>query len=80
MPTETSNSRNRRKKRVTKEHKNDHFKLLTKMKQQVNPIGLAHVSSIFLICNDKNIGKCKEVQDHKIVNNSANLLTIRQTC
>ena len=50
------------------------------MKQQVNPIGLAHISSIFLICNDKNIGKCKEVQDHKIVNNSANLLTIRQTC
>ena len=50
------------KKRVINEHKNHHYKLLTKIKQQVNPIDFAHISSIFLICNDKNILKYKEVQ------------------
>ena len=53
------------KKRVINEHKNHHYKLLTKIKQQVNPIDFAHISSIFLICNDKNILKYKEVQVQK---------------
>ena len=42
------------KKGVINEHKNQHYKLLTKIKQQVNPIDFAHISLIFLICNDKN--------------------------
>ena len=55
------------KKRVINEHKNHHYKLLTEIKQQVNPIDFAHISSIFLMCNDKNIRKYKEVQDRKII-------------
>ena len=35
------------KKRVINEHKNHHYKLLTEIKQQVNPIDFAHISSIF---------------------------------
>ena len=31
---------------------NEHKKI--KIKQQVNPIDFAHISLIFLICNDKN--------------------------
>ena len=54
------------KKRVINEHKNHHYKLLAKIKQQVNPIDFAHISSMFLICNDKNILKYKEVQGPKI--------------
>ena len=47
------------KKRVTNEHKNHYYKLLTEVKQQVNPTDFAHISSILLICNDKNIQKYK---------------------
>ena len=63
------------KKRVINEHKNHHYKLLTEIKQQVNPIDFAHISSIFLMCNDKNIQKWKEVQDHKIIKLSKNSLS-----
>ena len=42
------------KERIIKNHKNNH---------QVNPIVFAHICSIFSIYNDKNIPKCKEVQD-----------------
>ena len=47
------------KKRLINVHKNHHYKLLTKIKQKVNPIDLAHIFFIFLISNDKNIRKCK---------------------
>ena len=63
------------KKRVINEHKNHHYKLLTKIKQQVNPIDFVDISSIFLICNDKNIQKCKEVQDCKIIKLGKNSLS-----
>ena len=63
------------KKRVINEHKNHHYKLLTKIEQQVNPIDFAHIFSIFLICNDKNIQKCKEVQDQKILKLGKNSLS-----
>ena len=54
------------KKRIINEHKKHHYQLLTEIKQQVNPIDFAHVSLIFLICNDNNIRKYIEVQDRKI--------------
>ena len=54
------------KKRIINEHKKHHYKLQTEIKQQVNPIDFAHVSSIFLICNNNNIRKYIEVQDRKI--------------
>ena len=43
------------KKTVINELKNHHYKLLIEIKQQVNPIDFAHISSMFLICNDKEI-------------------------
>ena len=55
------------KKRVTNEHKNQHYKVLTQIKRQVNPADFAHISSIFFIFNDKNKRKCKKVQDLKIL-------------
>ena len=63
------------KKRVINEHKNHHYKLLTEIKQQVDPIYFAHISSIFFICNDKNMQKCKEVQDCKILKLGKNSLS-----
>ena len=63
------------RKRVINEHKSHHYKLLTEIKQQVNPIDFAHISSIFLICNDKYIRKCKEVQDRKILQLGKNSLS-----
>ena len=54
------------KKRIINEYKKHHYQLLTEIKQQVNPIDFAHVSLIFLICNDNNIRKYIEVQDRKI--------------
>ena len=63
------------KKRVINEHKNNHYKLPTEIKQQVNPIDFVHISSIFLMYNDKNIRKCKEVQDCKIIKLSKNSLS-----
>ena len=54
------------KKRIINEYKKHHYQLLTEIKQQVNPIDFAHVSLIFLICNDNNIPKYIEVQDRKI--------------
>ena len=62
------------KKRVINEHKNHHYKLLTEIKQQVDPIYFAHIS-IFFICNDKNMQKCKEVQDCKILKLGKNSLS-----
>ena len=48
---------------------------MTEIKEQVNPIDSAHISSIFLTCNDgKNIQKCKELQDHKILKLGKNSL------
>ena len=55
-------------KRAINEHKNHHYKLPTEIKQQVNPIDFAHIYSIFLMCNDNNIRKYKEVLDRKIIN------------
>ena len=52
-----------------------HYKLLTEIKQQVNHIDFAHISSIFLICNAKNILECKEVQDRKILKLGKNSLS-----
>ena len=43
------------KKKIIDEHKSHHYKLLIKIKQQVNPIDFGNTSSIFLICYDKNI-------------------------
>ena len=48
---------------------------MTEIKQQVNPIDFAHISSILLICNDKNIRKCKEVKDRKILKLGNNSLS-----
>ena len=63
------------KKKSIKEHKNHHYKLLTEIKPQVNHVNFAHISSIFLICNGKNIRKCKEVEDRKILKNCKNVLS-----
>ena len=52
-----------------------HYKLLTEIKQQVNYIDFAHISSIFLICNAKNILECKDVQDRKILKLGKNSLS-----
>ena len=43
--------------------------------QKVSAIDSAHISSIFLICNDKNIRKCMEVQDQKILKLGKNSLS-----
>ena len=58
------------KKRVINVHKNHHYKLLSEIKQQVNLIYFT-----FLIYNDKNIRKCKKVQDHKILKLGTNSLS-----
>ena len=55
--------------------KNHHYKLLTEIKEQVNPIYFGHMSLIFSICNDKDIRKCKEVQDPKILKLGKNSLS-----
>ena len=63
------------KKRGINEHKNHHDKLMTEIKQQVNPIDFTHISSIFSMCNDKNIRKCNKVQDRKIIKLGKNSLS-----
>ena len=60
------------KERIINEHKNHHYKLLTEIKQQVNPIDFAQISSIFLMRNDQNIQKCKGVENCKITKLSKN--------
>ena len=47
----------------------------TEIKLQVTPFEFGHISLIFLICNDKNIQKRKEVQDCKILKLGKNSLS-----
>ena len=51
---------------------------MTKIKQEVNPIDFVHISSMLVIYNDKNIRKCKEVQNRKNVKLSKGYLVRNQ--
>ena len=42
-------------------------------------IDFPHIFSIFLICNDKNLRKCQEVQDRKILKLGKNSLSRNNT-
>ena len=45
------------KKRVTKQNKNNHFKLVSEIKQHINSLDFAHISSVFFISDGKKIQK-----------------------